>query len=439
VVIGTKVSANVYNGIYGASHPSSTTPLLPDSAVQWQWSGGVTSDEVTVVAKLRSTATAARLIISDRDDLSNPLATLPVRADDHGVVEFSVDGLQPATQYHYAIAVDGTIDRARVGRLRTYAEGPQSFTVAVGGCARVGSNGAVFDAIRALDPDLYVINGDWHYANLTRNEPEEFREVMDLTLSRAAQAALYRSTPVTYMWDDHDYGGNNADRRSPTRPAAMAVYREYVPHYPLEGADSPVNQAFTIGRVRFLVTDTRSARSPASAPDDADKTMLGATQKAWLKREFLRADADAALTVWVNPTPWIGEATAGADTWAGYSTERRELANFIADNAIDHLLMLSGDAHMVALDDGTNTDYSSTGAGRFPLLHAAALDRPGKVKGGPYSLGVVPGGGQFGVLDVDDRGDSLHVRLSGQNWRGEKLLTYEFDVPASAVGVGGRH
>jgi phosphodiesterase/alkaline phosphatase D-like protein len=259
---------------------------------------------------------------------------------------------------------------------------------------------------------------------------------MDLTLSRAAQAALYRSTPVTYMWDDHDYGGNNADRRSPTRPAAMAVYREYVPHYPLEGADSPVNQAFTIGRVRFLVTDTRSARSPASAPDDADKTMLGATQKAWLKREFLRADADAALTVWVNPTPWIGEATAGADTWAGYSTERRELANFIADNAIDHLLMLSGDAHMLALDDGTNTDYSSTDAGGFPLLHAAALDRPGKVKGGPYSLGALPGGGQFGVLEVDDRGDSLHVRLTGQNWRGEVLLTYEFDVPASRDEAG---
>ena len=112
---------------------------------------------------------------------------------------------------------------------------------------------------------------------------------------------------------------------------------------------------------------------------------------------------------------------------------RREIADFIAANHIDRLVMLSGDAHMVAIDDGTNTDYATSGGAAFPLLHAAALDRPGKVKGGPYSGGLVAGGGQFGVLEVDDRGATLQVTITGRNWRDEILLSHTFTVTPPQV------
>jgi phosphodiesterase/alkaline phosphatase D-like protein len=141
--------------------------------------------------------------------------------------------------------------------------------------------------------------------------------------------------------------------------------------------------------------------------------------------------------VWVNPSPWIGSPSLDGDGWAAYSTERRELANFIADHDIGPLLMLSGDAHMVAIDDGTNTDYSTNGGAGFPLLHAAALDRPGKIKGGPYSHGAVPGGGQFGMFEVDDHGATVHVRITGRNWRNEVLLSYQFTVDATRGDLEG--
>src|SRR5690606_6078407 len=95
--------------------------------------------------------------------------------------------------------------------------------------------------------------------------------------------------------------------------------------------------------------------------------------------------------------------------------------------------MLSGDAHMVAIDDGSHTDYrtpapdgtaarggeagldaAGAGGAGFPLLHAAALDRPGSVKGGPYSEGAYPGPGQFGTLTVrDEGGPTVQVELAG--------------------------
>lgn len=62
--------------------------------------------------------------------------------------------------------------------------------------------------------------------------------------------------------------------------------------------------------------------------------------------------------------------------------------------------MVSGDAHMAALDDGSHSGYSGSGHPGFPVLQAGALDRPGSIKGGPYSHGTFPGGGQFGTITI---------------------------------------
>jgi hypothetical protein len=83
---------------------------------------------------------------------------------------------------------------------------------------------------------------------------------------------------------------------------------------------------------------------------------------------------------------------------------------------------------MVAIDDGTNSDFSSEGGAGFPVLQAAALDRPGTEKGGPYSHGAHPGGGQFGLIDVVDDGRSIEVTLSGRTWEGEELASLRFTV-----------
>jgi hypothetical protein len=101
----------------------------------------------------------------------------------------------------------------------------------------------------------------------------------------------------------------------------------------------------------------------------------------------------------------------------------------------DRLVMVAGDAHMVALDAGQHTDYSTTGAGGFPLLQAAALDRPGSVKGGPYSGGTHPGGGRYGEIVVDDTGgETLEVTLRGRTWEGELLVEEAFVLPVGTAG-----
>jgi PhoD-like phosphatase len=416
------VSARIYDYHFGPTHPSSSTAALPVDRVEWIWSGGVTTTRASVVARLEDDAELAQLEVrSLAPGVRDAVGGVP---DADRVVRWQVEGLEPGTAYSYAVVVDGHRDVGRgTGGFSTPPAGPGPITVAVGSCARTGSNGAVFDAIRAVDPDLYVTSGDMHYGNVSDDDPDAFLALYDSVLTAPAQAALHRAVPAAYMWDDHDYGPNNADASSASRDAARTVYRQVVPHYGLLAEPAgAIYQAFTLGRVRFLLTDTRSERT--------DSSMLGRRQLAWLLDELRTASHTHGLVVWVNPDPWIAPAEPGRNDWGGYADERRRIADTIAEAGTHNLVMLSGDAHMVALDDGTNSDYSTDGGGGFPVLHAAALDRPGRVKGGPYSDGAFPGSGQFGVLTVhDDGGDHMTVNLAGRDWTGRTLVAHSFSIP----------
>lgn len=416
-------AAQAYSHYFGPAHQQSSSLALPADRVEWVWSGGVGPTGFRVNARVHGRADRASLEVSAPGGTTPARVTPAIVVPDSGVVSWTVDGLASDTEYDYAVVVDGHRDRTRgLGSVRTYPLGAASFTVAVGACARTGSNGAVFDAIRAADPLLYIVDGDLHYGNVASDDPAAFRRMYDKVLTAPAQAALYREVPVAYIWDDHDYGPNDGAADSPSRSGATSAYRQVVPHAPLTVTedDGGLYHAFTVGRVRFILTDTRSYRTATS--------MLGEEQTAWLERELVESARTHSLVVWVNPDPWIAPDEPGRDDWGGYATDRRRIATTIDEAGVDNLVMLAGDAHMAALDDGTNTGYGPSKRG-FPLLHAGALDRPGSIKGGPYSDGAFPGAGQFGLLRVEDTGgDTIAVQLSGHTWDGEVLVSRTFRI-----------
>ncbi|MGY1700242.1 hypothetical protein [Geodermatophilus sp. SYSU D00766] len=184
---------------------------------------------------------------------------------------------------------------------------------------------------------------------------------------------------------------------------------------------------------------TATGRAPAAtavprltAGTPAPPDQLGG-KGASLDRLVQRVTASRAhaAVIWVDPDPWIAPDEPGRDDWGGYADERRRIADTLAAAGLDDLLMVSGDAHMVAADDGANTDYSATGGAGFPLLHAAALDSPATLKGGPYGEGAFPGAGQFGTVTVtDDGGDTVGVELTGRDCRGDVLVSLRVTLPA---------
>lgn len=399
--------------------------LSPGDTPSWLWTGAVTANSATVLCGFEQLrGPAPPLLLSERRDLSDARIVegqaVPAPSRSRAgrvVVQYALTSLSPDREFFGGF----TRGSGTQVRFRTFATGPFNFTAAFASCAggtRLTplshvSNSRVFDAIAALDPQVFIHMGDLHYYNLIgAARPIEplmgrFRRSLDRVLSQEHQALLYRRTPIVYMWDDHDYGPDEADGGSPTRDAARAYYATDVPHYPLPlgaNADGPITQTFDIGRVRFLMTDARSERRPAA------RTLLGQRQFAWLLEELGRAAADRVpLVAWVNPVPWITR-DGDFDGWGMYAEERSAIGRRITSLGLGpRLVMLSGDAHMLAFDDGRNNVN-----GGFVVAQSGPLDRFVRRKGGPYSHEPPDQkNGQFATLQVEDTGTVLTATLQG--------------------------
>jgi hypothetical protein len=162
--------------------------------------------------------------------------------------------------------------------------------------------------------------------------------------------------------------------------------------------------------------------------------MMGAAQKAWWKQEVLNAQGVYPVVVWVSTSPWLADPPGtGVDNWNGFRAERRELADWLAANQIQNLFYISGDVHMVAIDDGRNNRYASNGERGFPIMQAAALDRFGsQLVDNVYSEGQYPGGGRFGLMTItDDGGPVVRVEWSGRLAGNEEIVRLAMTVPPS--------
>lgn len=114
------------------------------------------------------------------------------------------------------------------------------------------------------------------------------------------------------------------------------------------------------------------------------------------------------LTVHTSTIPWIDSVYK----WGEFPEERAIIGKKIQDLGMsDRVLIMSGDAHMLAADDGSHS------VGGVKVLQAAALDAKPTIKGGPYSQGAYPGRNQYGTLIIEDRGDEQRVCATFEGWR----------------------
>jgi hypothetical protein len=138
-------------------------------------------------------------------------------------------------------------------------------------------------------------------------------------------------------------GGTNHERA--LQPAAQTAYRLNFPHYNLPNTTADglgaVYHTFSVGRVKFIVIDTRAEQFRAIPQ------IISPHQMAWLKNE-LNDFASWGLVVLVSSQPWIGGAEPGvSQAWNGYPAQREELANHIATIGVNNMIFIAGDAHMV--------------------------------------------------------------------------------------------
>lgn len=374
--------------------------------------------QTIISAMFRQAVGAATLEVADNSDFGNPIIYGPAQLA-AGCAKFTVPhaGLAPATEYFYRVVSDGWIG-SDIGTFRTRPQS-NSFSFAFGGDCASQSDSVVFDHIRALNPVFFICPGDLHYDDNGLKSGADINaaihaESYERVLASPRRASFMRDIPTWYVPDDHDFSKDDVDGTDLPIRKACDAYRQRVPvETELSGATDPIYWRRDVGRCIFLGTDLRSARSPKTQADDANKTMMGATQKAWFKDQL--ALNPGKYFVWISSVSWLQPATAGADQWGGYSTERRELADWIKQHCAGRIAVLSADYHCLAFDSGANADYATGGGAPVPVFVAAPLDKDVSAPaGGTWDIGVSSLNNQFAHVAVADTGGpSINITVTG--------------------------
>lgn len=378
---------------------------------------------------VRTTLNASvRLAYSTDSGLASPTYTSAKNTTDRNA-RFDLTGLSSNTRYYYSAEIDGSLD-GTIGTFKT--PGATTVKVCLSGDAVSGANATCYDSIRTETPDFFIHLGDMHYDDNSLNSAGIVNGSIDRVLTNSKAAQLFRDVPTVWVWDDHDFGPNDSYSASGTKTASCAMYRKRVPHHDLELSSGAIYHSFEIDvdgiGVVFIVTDLRSEASNKTATDNSSKTMMGAAQKTWFKGVLSDAANSGKLFVWVNSRVWGGVATSGADHWGGFTTERTEIANYIQANCSGRVLVVSADMHSLAIDDGTNHDFVTTGSEPIPTFQCSPIDHTSATTygGATYSEGQYTNNGQYGIIEFSKTGAAeLTVDLTGKRDTGTTLDTYQ--------------
>lgn len=391
-------------------------------AARLVWIGAVTPTSFRIHLDINSTV--GTVVLSTSRSMSPIIASknpgdpsaLPGDPAVYGDLRrFDFTDLVPRTMYYVATFVSDAV--GVVASVRTFPLVGTSSNVrlALSSCQWKAKWDRVFEDIRKRfdvaeqasnpNPFFFLHMGDIAYPDITENDIARYERAFRPVLERDNVHSVFSVMPVPYMYDDHDYGANNAAFSSPSRQAALSNFRSMVPSYPLASDDASYH-AFTVGTIRFIMMDLRANAGRVSG------STLGLDQREWLFQEFAQAQS-FDVVVWMNSKPWIGKSDPNRDSWAGFAEERRLVADKIAELGITNMVAVAGDAHMLAVDNGSNSDYSNPDNGLpagFPVFQSAPIGNVGTSKGGPYSEGcrgfrAFPNY-HYGILDITRVGQS---------------------------------
>jgi phosphodiesterase/alkaline phosphatase D-like protein len=418
----------------GATTTTPTTPAIPGATaptVAQRIVSDVTDTTAMVTVKVAG-ATSVRLKCGTDDAVSTGVVFgTPVVPDSEGCAFLPVTGLTGnKTNYRYRVAMTDAngvevLDTLAVGRFRTDGTGALSFSFA---SCNDTSDPDTFNGMAAWDDDMFIHLGDMYYFDGSGTGLANFKTRMDQRLSAPRASLVYSTRHFVYTTSDHD--GMNNNTTAANNATAWANWNTLYRSRILPASRLPSNgvyRTFTkrAGLVRFIVLDTRSFASSASAVDNTSKTRLGATQKQWLKDTITAATE--SVIVLVNADPWIGATVVGGDAWPGYNTERSELAAFFVASG-KSIFITGGDMHALAADTGVNS------AGGIAVFHAAPFYHTASDKGGPYSEGRYPPTGtatvkQYGRIVITPGTTTVTVTYFGYSAPNTQRMTLTKTYP----------
>ena len=286
--------------------------------------------------------------------------------------------------------------------------------IAFGSCNKEDREQPLWEAVVRTRPELWIWLGDMVYADT------EDMEVMGRKYERQKQRPEYqlllRSCPVIGVWDDHDYGENNAGKDYPRKAESQQILLDFLD----EPADSPrrrqqgVYASYTWGpagrQVKVILLDTRFHRDPPGAEGD----VLGPAQWIWLEKELHNSEAQVHL---IGSSIQVLAEEHPYEKWANFSRSRERLLQLIGRTRARGVIFLSGDRHIAEI---SRMDHPALDYPLHDLTSSGMTHSYGRLRNEPnrHRRGTFFNRLNFGLVEIDWLPDSVAVRLQVRDRRG---------------------
>lgn len=283
------------------------------------------------------------------------------------------DQVEPGKQYEYEVEInDEKVELSSTCSFHTpslwqWRKSPPQFSLLVGSCMYV--NEEAFDRPgKPYGGDYEILSTmNEHHAELMLwlGDNTYFREVdwdsktgiyhrHTHTRSLKALQPFLSTTHHYAIWDDHDYGPNDATgsfyHKQLTREAFVNFWPN--PNYDV-AEDGGITGQFQYNDLDFFLLDNRWNRTPKF--DSSERKILGKVQLDWLKSALKTSQSAFKIIMvggqFLNPNKVY-------ENFANYEKERNELLHFIQQEQIKNVIFLTGDRHhseinRLTLNNGT--------------------------------------------------------------------------------------
>lgn len=330
------------------------------------------------------------------------------KMDNDYTLKIKVENLNSGTTYYYGFSAFGK--NSLTGKTKTTPAGVAAEHLKFGviNCAnyQLGYFNAYHQLSKRNDLDAIIFLGDFFYeygngvvANpdiLTDRQIKPENEVVTLDDYRMRYSTYHLDTntirmlqqhPLIAVWDDHEFANNawigGATNHQPgeglwedRKAAASQAFFEWTPIE--SNPENRIYRSIQYGNLMELIMlDTRIIGREEPFDDILDpniqnpnRTILGMEQKAWFFDRLTNSEAKwkvvgnqvvlskfsmGWLTILSPAQSFYGYENLFLDGWKGFPAEQQEVLDFIDDNEIDNIVIISGDIHNAFAQDVPNS------------------------------------------------------------------------------------
>ena len=320
---------------------------------------------------------------------------------------------------------------------RTAIDTPvQDFDFVFGSCALMNTDfsrfmlpGAavnIFNVMKKQRSDFMVWLGDniYYIGKQYTSYDRMFMRNLNVRTGFLELREFLASTPNYAIWDDHDYGWNDSDKKFPLKDSALTIFKGFWPNpYPAKQPFKGNYFTFKYYDSEFFMTDDRFYRD---SEGDTAGAFLGKEQIVWLKDALLNSTATfkfLCIGSQVLDDSYYGES------YAKYPKERNDLFDFIAEHNIKGVVMLTGDRHYSELSKREWKGYTFYDFTSSPLTSVIINYRHMKGYHNTYNVqGSLIFKRNFGKIGVSGPADNRVCKLELYSNVGKRLYSYNISA-----------